>query len=463
MKMTDAASSNLETTSELPQTVVPDAAWVTDGTPEEQRDAGPGRRASLEAPLGGTLKARVEDFLVDEIPSYDPVGEGEHLYLGVQKSDMPHGEMMAVIARHFKVDESVIGFAGMKDRVAITRQSISVHLPGRTAELNGAFPPLEHTRMQFLWAKRHLNKLRRGHLKGNRFSIRVRGVDPLGVRQVYRSMQSLEKLGVPAYFGEQRFGYRRNNHLCGLAVVTAQPKALLDELLGAKGSPFPPRQLPFRRLYDEGNFASALEGWGRNDRSERIALQALVRGRDTAGAVRALPDYMKSFWVSALQSAIFNVTLDARVRDGSYARCVAGDILFKHDSGACFLASDASLDEIVERMSAAEISPTGPLHGRGMLAPTARAAELEGEALAVWGATAEGMSAPCATEFTGARRPLRVFFSNWEVEGGVDLHGAFIRCAFDLPKGAFATVMMRELLGATVPSVEGRPIDSEQS
>lgn len=461
--MTDAPSVPVDALDTAAHTPPQPEAWVTDGEGVTRREVGPGQRASNEQPLGGTLKERVEDFLVDEIPSYDPVGDGEHLYLGVQKSDMPHGEMMAVLARHFKVDESAIGFAGMKDRVAVTRQSVSIHLPGRTAELTGAFAPLEHGRMQILWSKRHLNKLRRGHLKGNRFSIRVRGVDPLGVRQVYRSMQALERVGVPAYFGDQRFGYRRNNHLCGLSVVLAQPKMLLDELLGSKGTPFPPRQLKMRRLYEEGKFTEALEGWGRNDRSERIALQALARGRDAAGAVRALPEYMKSFWVSALQSAIFNVQLDTRVREGSYAGHVEGDIMFKHDSGACFQASDAAATELDERLRLAEISPTGPLHGKGMLPPTSRAAAMEQDALSACGVTLEAMTAPCATEFTGARRPLRVFFSNWEVEGGVDEHGAFIRCVFDLPKGSFATVMMRELLGATVASIDGRAIDTEQS
>lgn len=461
--MTDLSLDNFGATSAEQPNNEPPAAWVSDGDVLTRREPSQGRRVSTDAALGGVLKVRPEDFLVDEIPSYDPVGDGEHLYLGVQKSDMPHGEMMAVLARHFKVDESVIGFAGMKDRVAITRQSVSIHMPGRTAELNGVFPPLEHGRMQFLWSKRHLNKLRRGHLKGNRFSIRVRDVDPLGVRQVYRSMQTLEKTGVPAYFGEQRFGYRRNNHLCGLALLQSQPQVLLDEMLGARGALFPPRQLSFRRLYDEGKFAEALPGWGRNDRAERIAMQALVRGRDAAGAVRALPEYIKSFWISALQSAIFNANLDARVTEGSYASLVEGDIMFKHDSGACFQASDATADEIASRLASAEISPTGPLHGAGMLQPTARVAQLEEAAVRAFDATLESVTAPNPIAYAGARRPLRVFFSNWEIEGGVDEHGAFIRCAFDLPKGAFATVMMRELLGAVVPSIDGRHIDTEQS
>ena len=303
---------------------------------------------------------------------------------------MPHGEMIAVIARLFNIDESAIGFAGMKDRVAITRQAVSVHLPG----FKGDPPPLDHARMQVLWAKRHVNKLRRGHLKGNRFSIRVRDVDPLSVRHVYKRMQAMEKTGVPAYFGDQRFGYRRNNQVCGLAILASQPQVLLDEMLGSRGAPFPARQLPFRRLYEEGKFAESLVGWGRNDRAEKIALQALSKGRDAHRAVRALPEYIKSFWISALQSAIFNANLDARVADGSYAQMIDGDIMFKHDSGACFRASDASADEIAARLISAEISPTGPLHGIGMLQPTGRALDIETLALTTVGTTHEAFLAP---------------------------------------------------------------------
>lgn len=105
------------------------ADWITLGEPVVRPDPRPGPRASREAGLGGVLKERPEDFIVEEIPSYDPSGEGEHLYLGVQKTNMPHTEMLGVLCRHFGVDESAIGFAGMKDRVAVTQQSVSVHLP----------------------------------------------------------------------------------------------------------------------------------------------------------------------------------------------------------------------------------------------------------------------------------------------------------------------------------------------
>ena len=125
-------------------------------------------------PVGGVLKQRDEDFFVEEIPLYEPCGEGEHQYLLVEKQGMSTLDLVRLLAKHFGVRREAIGFAGLKDKRAITRQVISVQTPGKTPE---DFPMLDHPRARVLWADLHANKLRRGHLAGNRFSIRARGVD----------------------------------------------------------------------------------------------------------------------------------------------------------------------------------------------------------------------------------------------------------------------------------------------
>lgn len=122
--------------------------------------------------IGGTLKACPEDFLVEELPLYTPSGEGEHIYLLVEKRGMNAMEMYGLIAKHFRVKRSAVGYAGLKDKQAITRQVVSVHTPGKTVD---DFPHFSHDQVKILWADQHDNKLRRGHLAGNRFSIKVRG------------------------------------------------------------------------------------------------------------------------------------------------------------------------------------------------------------------------------------------------------------------------------------------------
>ncbi|MGA1225166.1 MAG: tRNA pseudouridine(13) synthase TruD, partial [Phycisphaerales bacterium] len=166
------------------------------------------------------------------MPLYEPCGEGEHLYLGIQKRHMSHGELLRLLSRHFAVTESAIGAAGMKDRIAITRQTVSVHLPGRAAEGPVGEIDLGTDRATVLWTAWHRNKLRRGHLLGNRFVVRIRRIDPLSAPRIWRGLQRLEREGCPNYFGPQRFGYRGNTHRLGALVLREDWDGVLAELLG---------------------------------------------------------------------------------------------------------------------------------------------------------------------------------------------------------------------------------------
>src|SRR5690606_17358918 len=113
---------------------------------------------------GGRLKVRPEDFLVEEIPAYEPSGEGEHIYLFVEKRNHSTMHVVRLLADHFGVRRDAVGFAGLKDKFAVTRQLFSVHVPGRRPS---DFPAFERPGIVVHWADLHANKLRRGHLKGN--------------------------------------------------------------------------------------------------------------------------------------------------------------------------------------------------------------------------------------------------------------------------------------------------------
>jgi tRNA pseudouridine13 synthase len=179
--------------------------------------------------VDGCIKARHEDFLVEELPLYDPVGEGEHIYLFIEKNGLSTTQLIAVLADHFRVKREGIGFAGMKDKRAVTRQVVSIHAPGKRPE---DFPMLRHEQIGVLWTDLHTNKLRRGHLRGNRFSIRVRCVDPLRVTDVYRMLRFLEANGMPNFYGDQRFGARINNHVAARHFILRNHRELMDTLLG---------------------------------------------------------------------------------------------------------------------------------------------------------------------------------------------------------------------------------------
>lgn len=398
-------------------------------------------------PIGGVIKQRPEDFLVEETPLYQPSGEGEHIYLFVEKRGLSTLEMIDILARHFRVHRRAIGYAGMKDKPAITRQVVSIHTPGKKAE---DFPMLDHDRVAVLWADLHTNKLRTGHLAGNRFSIRIRGVPATAAIAAKRVLDRLEKVGVPNRFGEQRFGHCQNNHLVGRELILGNARHALDRLLGPNPE-HPDQQTGARALYAEGRFAEAREAFPRSLRTERDALARLSRALSPERIIERLDEPVRKFLLSAFQSAVFNAVLDARVLDGSYATLSRGDVAFIHESRGQFVVTDDVLQEpdLHDRVLRLELSPTGPMWGSSMKRAEGAIDDLERANLEAMGVTLEDLARYTADrrdDLEGARRPLRVPVVAPQVEGGVDEVGSYVRVAFELPRGAFATVVLREIM-----------------
>lgn len=407
------------------------------------------------APVGGVIKQRDEDFLVEEIPLYTPCGEGEHIYLFVEKRGMSTTEMVDVIARHFGVDDYAVGYAGMKDKYALTRQVVSVHTPGKRPE---DFPSLRHEGIGILWTDLHTNKLRLGHLKGNRFSIRIREVDPLRVVDVHRCVRLLSERGVPNLFGAQRFGYRLNNHVLGQHLLRREFGRLLDGYLGVERAGMEQRRedgneeaAESRRHYDAGDIARAAETMPAHMRNERDALRALRRGASPEEAVRSIHPVQIRFWISAFQSAMFNQLVSERMADGLLQRLVPGDIAMKMSNGAMFDVDQETLADpmTAQRLSRFEIAPTAPLWGPRTKPAQGEIGRREQHVLARAGTNVhaiEGTSDEFGVSVLGTRRAARIPLVDPEVEGGVDEHGAFIRIAFELPSGSFATAVLREVM-----------------
>ncbi len=336
---------------------------------------------------GGRLRERPEDFIVEELPLYEPCGEGEHLYLFIEKREMDTPELVDLLADHFGVRRSAVGVAGRKDRHAVSRQHASVHLPGAHED---DFGSISDERVAVLWTDRHTNKLRTGHLGGNRFNIRIRGVEMSGAVRAGQVLRELAERGVPNLFGPQRFGAQRDNHRGGR-----------DLLLG--------------RLR------------------------------------RRMPREKRRFLLNALQSAIFNEVLFTRLEAGTWCELVEGDLAFVHASGAAF-AVDQLTDELRDRLAAFEISPTGPMWGGSMTRAGGEAAAIEEAALASAGLDEEDFGASRHADLVpGVRRPLRVPVVDADVEGGIDEHGGYVRVAFDLPGGAYATTVLREIMKNDMP------------
>lgn len=381
--------------------------------------------------IGGSIKNRVEDFFVQEIPLYEPCGEGEHWYIEIQKIGITTFEAMHRLAKALHVREKDIGYAGLKDARAITRQTFSVAGVSEDA-ITAAFLPDMVVQM----ATRHRNKLRIGHLAGNRFAVKVRDIRPTDVVRLRPVLNVLEKRGLPNYFGEQRFGRRGDNHLLGAALIADDPAKVLHHLLGGD------EQDEARRAFDAGEYETAIKAYPRDHGLERRVLSRLIKTGKPAAAVGAVDEKIRRLWVSALQSTIFNDVVAKRI--ASLDRLMDGDLAYIHQNGACFHVDAAATEQ--PRADAFEISPTGPMIGGRMDSPTGEPATIEADAIREAGISAEQINAGRRGWLHGARRPMRVRPTNITLEAGVDDHGAFITVAFTLPAGSYATVLLRELM-----------------
>lgn len=158
-------------------------------------------------PLRGRLRSTPEDFFVEEILGYEADGAGEHAFLLVEKRGTNTEWAARELAKFAGIQPMNVGYAGMKDRHAVTRQVFTLHLPGKADPDWSAFPGDE---VKIISSARHSRKIKRGALRGNRFVIVLREVE--GDREVAEArLAAMAARGVPNYFGEQRFGLGGNN------------------------------------------------------------------------------------------------------------------------------------------------------------------------------------------------------------------------------------------------------------
>jgi tRNA pseudouridine13 synthase len=259
------------------------------------------------------IRASCADFRVEEIPAYPPCGHGEHLLVEVEKTDLTTDQLVRALARHTGVRPAEVGTAGLKDRRAVTRQWLS--LPARAAD---ALDTFDQSGIRLLRAERHTNKLKTGHLRGNRFGLRLRELNAAHHEAVVQRAERLAATGVPNYFGPQRFGRGGDNEAEGRAVLR-----------------------------------------GRGRRHDRRGLR---------------------FVLNAVQSGLFNDLLALRIHREVFDKALAGDLLIKADSGGRFICREPAVDQA--RADRLEVHPSGPMFGPRMRWPEGEPAVMERRVLA---------------------------------------------------------------------------------
>ena len=213
-------------------------------------------RAHGEPVLAARIRSTAEDFFVEELPGFEASGAGEHLLLTIEKRGMNTAFAAKRIAGWAGVDESAIGYAGLKDRHAVTRQRFTVWLPKKVAPEIEALQSEELRVLDHAW---HARKLPRGALAGNRFVLALRDVQGEAAA-IETRLQAISRDGVPNYFGEQRFGRGGNNVQQAVAMFAGRRVKREERtmLLSAARSELFNRVLAAR--VEAGSWNAALDG-----------------------------------------------------------------------------------------------------------------------------------------------------------------------------------------------------------
>jgi len=390
------------------------------------------------APLAGVYKARPEDFVVVELPAYEACGSGEHLFFEIEKRGLTTHDALARIGRALGLPARAIGCAGLKDQLGITRQVLSVQ-----GVADGVLEQLDVRGLRVLSVRRHKNKLRIGHLRGNRFEIKVRDARANELGALRGVLEVLGRRGVPNYFGEQRFGARGDTWCVGRALLLGDAGEAVAWIAGKPGPRDSGRVLRAREAFDAREFERAADAWPGGYRSCIRLCRAMAKnGGNAKRALHALDRNLLRFYTSAYQSWLFNHVVAERI--GEIDRVLEGDLAWLHRNGAVFLVKDVAVDQ--PRAEQLEISASGPLFGRRMSTPLGRPLEIEREVLRASGHAEEAFARPGPLQWQGARRALRFPLAELELAQGADEFGAFVELKFSLPPGCYATAVLREIL-----------------
>jgi len=270
--------------------------------------------------IGGKIRDRPEDFMVEEIALYEPSGNGNHLYINLTKRNQTTRDVQIELAKLFKLRPQNIGTAGLKDKNAVTTQTFSALLQNRVGAEEASDLIESRLDVKVNWVNFHTNKLRAGHLIGNKFNITItdmRMPTSQAVKKAWSIADIIHLKGVPNFFGEQRMGTTREKIRDGWAVLTGEKRV--------------------------------------KDRWER------------------------KFLISVFQSYMCNRYLAERVNRGLFDGLLLGDIAKKHETGGIFWVNDLATEQ--PRYEAQEISFTVPIYGYKMSKPLGESASLEAEIL----------------------------------------------------------------------------------
>ena len=336
------------------------------------------------------FKQSPRDFVVEEIPLYEFSGDGEHLILQVRKKNLSTNEMIGQIARYLGIKNKEIGYAGLKDKHAMTIQYISLHKKHEESMENFNFDGIKIISKTY-----HNNKIRIGHLKGNRFYIKLKKVNPTSATKIDEALKNIEKFGMPNFFGYQRFGNDGDNHILGEKLAKGEARE---------------RNPRVKKLLVNAYQSHLFNLW----LSRRLEISSLV----------------SSFEVSELETLLNmpNEEVKKMKAQKHPFKLISGDVMEHYPHGRLF--DYLGDDEDLKRFEARDVSVTGLLCGKKARIATMDARVIEKE-------YDDDINAD------GARRYAWVYPT--DLEGRFNQEQAQYEMNSTLPKGSYATVLIEEI------------------
>lgn len=337
------------------------------------------------------FKQNKDDFVVTEIPLYEFSGEGEHLIVKFRKKDLTTWDAVRIFSEHLGCKGRDIGYAGLKDKNAMTIQHISIPKQFE-AKLNS----FNHEQIKVLDVTRHNNKIRVGHLKGNKFFIRLKRVNLIDAKKIEQAVQSIATFGMPNYFGFQRFGIEGDNYKKGEAIVKGELKE---------------RNRKLKQMFVNSYQSYLFNNW----LSKRIEVSKLV-------------DSFKAEEIYEKLELPLDVVKDMKKQEHPF-KLIPGDLMSHYPYGKIFHVEN--LNEEAEKFFARDRVATGLLCGKRVK-------------------KADGLAQNIEKEFDveikedGARRFAWIFPE--EIETNFKEEKNWMELQFTLPKGSYATEFVAEVI-----------------
>ncbi len=344
------------------------------------------------------------DFCVHEVPLYEFSNTGEHAVIQVRKSGLSTLEMLQIFSQILGVRIAELGYAGLKDKNALTTQFIS--LPKKyTPSLEKNTYNLQERNLKILSLNYHHNKIKLGHLKGNRFFMRFKKMTPLNAQKTEQVLEQIAQFGMPNYFGPQRFGKFNDNHQEGLKILQNQTKFAHQKLNAFLIS-----------SYQSYLFNSLL--------SKRLEISKII----SAFSVKENLEFFKQKNLN-----INPDTLKALKNQAHPFKILEGDMMCHYPYGKFFDALE--LEKESERFLKKEVAPTGLLDGKKALYAKNLSLEIEKEF--------QHNLLNSHAKTLGSRRFFWVFAEN--ITSQYVKEKAQFELGFYLPKGSYASALLKEI------------------